>query len=540
MSVSRGNWHMDRLETAACVVLALTVATRTMVAVGQPCPAWADSLHHSLITKLTVQHGALPNTLDPYFPIDLRQYHLGVYSLTATFAMLSGLPAHTAVLWMTQTFNALAGLGIYVVADRWLSRGGAVIALVAVGLVWTQPAVYFNLGRLTQLSANFLVLFAWAATLEFVRASTDSQPGRVSRQTIKYSTVAGLLCGAVCLLHFRAAIILTLLIAPTLVGHCWQAVRHGHARFAVAGSTLALFTAVALSWPALRDAYAWHVVPRVVSLWTTLRGGTVQLPTSYAYARLISGASLAIWRGPWSSIAIGGLLTLRHYSRIGLAMLTWLGLTTVFLAIEALHGAMDVVNPGFVLLMLYLPGGMLLAVAATNLVTPGFFASRWACTGILAVSVALLPRTLDVVEPFRFFVTARDLPAMEWIRTHTRTDAVFAINTTFWVPGIPHGTDDGYWIPYFADRGTTTGCLLPGRFSHYAQLSTDVVALANGEDRIAALAAHGVTHVYLGRRGNYDGHAFDAAELRTRPDMHVVYDHAGVTILEITTAQRSR
>jgi hypothetical protein len=141
--------------------------------------------------------------------------------------------------------------------------------------------------------------------------------------------------------------------------------------------------------------------------------------------------------------------------------------------------------------------------------------------------------TTSAIEPFRFFMTESDRRAMRWIRRHTPPEAVFAINTTFWVPGIAHGTDRGYWIPYFTGRQTTVGCMLPGQFARSARLSDLVLAVQRGEDRLAALADHNVIHIYIGRNGHYPGQGLNAEVLRTSPFLSVVYEQEGVTILAL-------
>src|SRR5262245_25300943 len=184
-----GHLAFDRLEWLAILIVLITIGTRVALAITHPYPAWADSLHHSLITKLTIERGQLPVTLEPYVPIELGQYHLGFYGVSATLAMLGGLPAHTAVLWAGQAMSALAGLGAYFVLDRWAGRWGAVVALAAIGLGWTEAATFINLGRVTQLTSNFLLLFAWSYVLEALTCET--------RDRTRTVVIAGVLCAGV-------------------------------------------------------------------------------------------------------------------------------------------------------------------------------------------------------------------------------------------------------------------------------------------------------------------------------------------------------
>ncbi len=114
--------RLEPLEWVAVGVIALTVLTRFWVIADRPYPAWSDALHHVLITELTAQNGQLPFTLAPYDSAVLDMYHLGLYAITGTVKLLTGLPAHTSFLWVSQLLNGLCGIGIYLFLDRSLDE----------------------------------------------------------------------------------------------------------------------------------------------------------------------------------------------------------------------------------------------------------------------------------------------------------------------------------------------------------------------------------------------------------------------------------
>ena len=111
------NWKehfsFDSFERIVILVFGLSVFTRLWMAHINPYPAWADSLHHVLITQLVAQNGSLPYTLAPYEPSSLQMYHLGLYAITGAAKMLSGATASIALLWGTQFINGLSGIGAY-------------------------------------------------------------------------------------------------------------------------------------------------------------------------------------------------------------------------------------------------------------------------------------------------------------------------------------------------------------------------------------------------------------------------------------------
>ena len=95
-------------------ILAVTLLTRFWLAHNYPYPAWTDSLHHMLLTDLVATTGKLPFNLQPYAPTNLDQYHLGLYALTGSLQVIAEIPAHQALLWMTQTLNGICGLGVMI------------------------------------------------------------------------------------------------------------------------------------------------------------------------------------------------------------------------------------------------------------------------------------------------------------------------------------------------------------------------------------------------------------------------------------------
>jgi len=528
---------LDAWEWCGLLVLGLTAITRAAVIAHQNYPAWADSLHHSLLTDLCARQGQLPQSLAPYYPISLRQYHEGLYALTGSFAMLTGWPGYRALAWISQALNALGALGVYFVVDRWAGRAGAVAALIFVGLVSDQPALYVNLGRSTHLAANFLLLFAWGQVVATLLLWTDAAEADTSRaRRWAHAGLAGLLVVGVGVLHFRDAIILLLLLVPTvawmLVGYC----RSGASRTRCAAGVAALgVVSLVLALPVLGAVVRIHLLPRLSFIHQAWQASfPLHWPDVYAYAGLLTWQQLSGLKLVGLPLAAGLAALGWRGDRFAAAMGVWVAAVAGFLAVEALHPALDVVNPGFVLIMLYLPAGVVVGAGVNALARRWQLPHRRLQVAMVAVALACLPLNCRVEQPFRFFMTDADFVAMTWIREHTPPSALFAVNTTFWVRGIPHGTDGGYWIPYFTGRDTTAGCMLPGRFSHYTALSDPVVDLQVGQDRVADLARRGVTHLYVGPRGNFAGPGLSVAALQRHPRLRVVYQHEGVTILAIT------
>ena len=242
--------------------------------------------------------------------------------------------------------------------------------------------------------------------------------------------------------------------------------------------------------------------------------------------------------------ALAALLGVWRRSRLALLTVGWvLALLALGYAYLLNVPVLNLTNLGAVLIMLYLPMGFLLGAAVQALLALALARGwRWArgAASALVVAAALLmaPLRVSAVEPFRFFVTPADVPAMAWISEYTPPDALFAVNTTFWLPRAPHGTDAGYWIPYFTGRSTTASAMLlaqgqPNYVDEIVTLSHAEERLENDPAALEELRALGVDYIYIGARGDFSGPGLEAATLREEPGVRVVYEQAGVTILAL-------
>jgi hypothetical protein len=127
---------------------------------------------------------------------------------------------------------------------------------------------------------------------------------------------------------------------------------------------------------------------------------------------------------------------------------------------------------------------------------------------------------------------------MRWIRENTPADATFAVNTHFWLPRTPHGTDAGYWIPYFSERQTTVGAMLlhlgaPDYVSKIVGMSQKVEDLQTDASVLKDLYALDVDYVYIGQRGDFSGPGLNAERLTAAENAQLVYEDGAVFIFRI-------
>jgi len=542
----RGHWRelfaFDRLEWLAIAAFGMTLFTRFWVIRGLPYPAWSDSLHHTLLTQLTAVQGKLPSSMEPFFPVALGDYHLGLYSITAIVEWLAQVPAHTALLWTAQALNGLCGIGVYLVLDRKVGRIGALVGAAVVGLLSHQPAFYMNWGRFTQISGQTILLVAWLVTWEAIVLWKRWRQGR-RPELIWHTLFAALLSGAVFLLHFRVALFCLPLLVMVALWEWWQARQDKSIDLLILGTftvgLLALVVIAPVAWDAVRSFIARQSNP--TSLSPSAEHAILEqyfgfdweaVPILAARTWLLAATVLA---------AAFGLL---RRSRLVLIAVLW-GITLYLIGDAYRLGAplLAVTNLGAVLIMLYLPIGLITGGATEELLS--LFGGRRHEAAVCVVAALLFAAgfvashvRVTEIEPHRHFIKQEDVTAMTWIKDNTEIDATFAVNTYFWLGSHPHGTDAGYWIPYFTGRRMTAAVMLLSLATQEYQ--SDVNEMSRAAERLTLdnsaldeLQELGVEYIYIGANGDFSGPSLNAAQLSQSGKAALVYQTPHVSIFRI-------
>jgi hypothetical protein len=578
---TRGHWReqftLDRLEWVALAIFGTTLFTRLWIVRDHPYPAWSDSLHHTLLTQLTAVQGRLPFDMQPYFPIPLGQYHLGLYSLSATVQWLAQVPAHTALLWTVQALNGLCGLGVYLALDRKVGRLGAVVGAVVVGLWSHQPAWYVNWGRFTQVASQTIMLIAWLVTWEAIAGwkcpwqkesesadvadltdltdqSAKSATSATSADQVNFigrvlsSTIcAAVLLGATFLLHFRVAAFCVPLLALSIAWELWKARPEKTIKHVIGGTVAVGVATLVIVGPAL-----WAAVQAY-----TATNQDWAVAAQYLSSDQISETMDRFYEFPWPSVpllamrnwlmvlsGLAALVGLVRRNKLTIVCLVWV--FTLYLIGNAYVLGLPFLaftNLGAILILFYLPAGLLIGSAVEEVLA--LCGPAWRERVVQAMLALVLVTgfiashvRVTEVEPFRYFVTPEDVAAMDWIRENTPPDALFAVNTHFWLPLMPHGTDAGYWIPYFTGRQITAGVMLLSQGtweygSGVVETSRAVERLEVDNAALAELRSMGVDYVYIGQRGDFAGSGLNAGQLSQAGDVKLLYQNAGVSIFQI-------
>lgn len=545
----RKNWReqfrLGKYAGPFLFILVLTLLTRFLLAHNYPYPAWTDSLHHILLTDLVGTTGKLPFDLQPYAPTTLDQYHLGLYALTGSLQVLAEIPAHQALLWMTQAINGLCGLGFFIFLSKKVSPLAGLTGMAVVGLFSFQPALYFSWGRFTQGSSQSILLIATFATWEAVKVWKEKR--KVDHvPALALTGLSALLIAGVFLVHFRAAAFLLPLIMIICVYEFVLAIKNKKhvIRTFLAIVSIAVVSLV-LILPALLPAMDFYVDRRSEPAQATSNETVDDMGNNQYFANYDIESLYMIGAKKWLiGLTLLGILVglFRKNKVVILLMIAWLLMLIGAGLLYRLNiPLLAFTNMTGMMIMLYLPIGVIVGVLAEDLwqLLPLPERENWAdglmWMAFLLIVIAVVYRIGDV-EIFRQFMTASDEKAMDWIEDNTPKDAVFAVHTYYWLPDSPHGSDAGYFIPYYADRETTTSTMISSLGPDYETVmieSEAVMSLYSSSPDLEDLCELGIDYIYDGAKNPFDGSQFNITAIQQAGNTEIIYQDGGVSIYKI-------
>jgi hypothetical protein len=239
------------------------------------------------------------------------------------------------------------------------------------------------------------------------------------------------------------------------------------------------------------------------------------------------------------SLVVGLIKKPREFT---LVVMSWV----VLLLVEGFSYLLNIpllafTNLSAILIMLYLPIGLLVGVMAQSLV--GWVPRPLKIVGelimltvILAVGIWGATLRVKQIEPFRQLMTVDDEKAMVWIKENTPEDAVFAVNLEPWIPNIAIGTDGGYWIMYYTGRKTTAGTMLSGfgtELNLQKEQAEASLPLYNETRSVETLCKLGIKYIYIGGKSAVNGKSFDADALLALPGVENLFQSGSATVLGI-------
>ncbi len=537
------------------IIIGLIMVTRWWAVRSIEAPMWGDSVQHTVITQLIIDHGGLFKSWEPYAPYGSFGNQFGFPAAAALLAWVSGFDASQAVIWTGQILNVLAVIALYPLAVR-LAKGqhwAGVGAVLAAGLMSTMPAFYFNWGRYAQLAGQVILPAALWMLLDVVETHTvQRHAGYFKTLDWRKIILAGAVLGGMVMYQYRTPFFYLTFLMAWVLGW-WLPVWRFNAQRWLGGVVivgLVGVTGILIFLPWGLRILSTQVGDLAISeatrsaIWENVKVDYQNWRDVFRYLPApVTGVALAGWlwsllRREWLVFSLGlwaaWLATIYSWNLIGVP------------------GAQQV-SSFAVLIGLYMPGSLLFGWMVGQV---GEASKRWKVVESLLVLViagagvwyAWEQRT--IAEPQTYtMVTRPDARAMDWIRNETETESLFLVegfrafyNTT------AVGSDAGWWIPLLAGRDNTMpplyalGSEVPLDSSYSTEIVETVAALEtttlDTTAGLALLCELGVSHVYIGQLQGLVGltwlnQLYTPQELLDEPAYQLVYQDDRVYIFEL-------
>jgi len=506
-------------------------------------PAWVDSIHHGMLTRIILEHGRFPVTYAPYIDLPHANYHIGYHSTLAVFQWLSGMKLHTGMLLYGQVLNALSIFSAYLFTFTFTrSRLAGLFAAFLTGLFSPMPAYYASWGRYTQL-AGLLILPAASALMIHLWPTIDSvSAGSILRdRRIRWTALAVIACAGLSLTHYRVAAFLAVLIAAHWLTYNTQALWRGKLNQTIGCSFLSI-TAVSLFAILLTLPWWSTTITGLVAPMSYALSSTTQRPDLFAgfawnlltaaYGKQVIvlaglGLTLSILmrRWFWFSVMlwVAGMFLIANMAALGIPWLNFVNNLSVEIA---LYLPLCLFGGYFTSWLLELLQRRVSACNSRPVIITGTLIGFVVA---LYAARALLP----ILNPVTFLFRAPDEPAIDWVEKNLPEDARIMINPFLWGYGVYAGADGGFWISPLAGRVTIPPPVLygmandPDSFDTIISYTNKVLDLSDDPEGLHShMNELGVKYVFLGARGG----VLSPKDLQENPLFEMLYNDNGTWI----------
>ncbi len=531
---SRLSWMLssEGIQFLALILIFLAAfAVRLVMVRDLATPAWVDSVHHALLTRLIMDNGSYPATYLPYFDFSPTMYHPGFHSIAAAFTWLSRLDLARSLLVLGQVLNAFTVFSVYLFTKA-LTRSATagLFASAITGFITPMPAYYTSWGRYTELTGLLLLPEIIALIRPWLEGIDHKKTGWVI-------LLGGLSAGGLFMIHYRVlAFMACLVLAYFLI----QLYRQPSSSSRHPIQLLVLLLAMAVF--AIILVLPWFI-PTLSS--TLLPSITANIPSSIPFFQGFSWPYLTSAFGK-QAMALGGLGLLwgiLKRERFTFMIILWV----VFLFFMANLGAFrlpgsSLISTPTVEIMLFLPISILGGYFVSQLINlwRQVIPSRLAAPayGILLLSTAFLSylgarQLAPILNPVTILSRQADLAAIAWLNENIPQGETVVINPFAWGYGLYAGNDGGYWISPLVGRRTLPPPVLYALDQDSARITTLAQqVMAAGSDPVALrdlLKAHQLTYIYIGARGG----VISPDKLISSNLFNLLYHQNGVWILAV-------
>jgi len=483
----------------------------------------SDSYHHTLITQMIMDQGRLPQDYGSFLPIISFRYHYGFHALAAFLGWVSGIPTRLVVLILGPVLISLCAASVALLTEKMTdNRLAGLTAAIFVAFTCVFPTHFLNWGRYTQLTgltalSVFLALFwIWMRN------------GYLIRET----PLLALIAVGIGLSHYRVvtfgAVGAVVLVLAWGVGlYQWLDWKKIFTR----GLVLVAFAMVAAA-------------PWVIHLVATDQIGypvPVAERSDFYFSLERLGDALVQYPTNLPSLIIAGVVALIGWfrrDRLIIALTSWFVIVLLPSRHIVLIDTISVVISAFIPIAIIMGIGLVYLCRLLDKVIHANFQHIIVISLLFILLLGGLAANLTSPIVNDGLLHPVDLPAMEFIRQETSTDAYFYVNM-FHFPfsdTLIVGSDAGAWIPLLAQRRVSLPVLnyyierlndptWVDRLCQLDQLNGDITSEAG----LALLRAEGITHVYIGDRGG----VIQPASLLSSPDFKLIYQDQTVYIFEL-------
>ncbi len=532
---------LPNLSLAASV--AVLIFSRFWVIRKLDYPMWGDSLQHTMIAQLIVDHGGLFNSWQPYAELQSFTYHFGFHTLVAAFHWIAGLSLPLATLWVGQLVNLAAILTLIPLATRLgKTRWAGVFVILIAGLLSPMPQAYVNWGRYTQLAGQAILPVIVYIGLRY----QDNRD--LDRRLI---VLLSLLLGGLALTHYRVLLFAGVFFVAEFLFRSRQT--HGWKALARVGWIGAGGLILFLPW--LINLFAGGI-PKIAL--TQLSTPVSQISDFARQYNAISNLGAYLPPILWMLMLVCAAWAFwRHEIEASLVALWWF---LILLAANPLWFNLPgsgLINNFAVFIAAYIPAGLLIASAAGWTIQGASYATRgrgwlnqviYPIALLIALALSIIGarwRLRDLNPHGGVLFTRPDQRASEWIKANTPKEARFLVNAFFaYGDWVIVGCDGGWWLPLTAQRTTTLPPInygneqgpSPGYRKSINALQR--LILDNGIDHPdvhRGLIHAGVSYVYIGQRHgrvNNPGPSLDPVILAASPAFKLVYHQDRVYIFQ--------
>jgi hypothetical protein len=508
-----------------------SLAIRLIMVRDLATPAWVDSVHHALITRLILENGSYPGTYLPNLNISATTYHAGFHSIAAFFTWLSQLDLARSLLILGQVLNAFAVFSVYLLTKT-LTRSSvaSLCAAFITGFLTPMPAYYTSWGRYTELTG----LLIFPVALALIQSWHDHAE---DKKTIWTILLAAITAGGLFMIHYRVVVFLACLLIAYFCAQLLTDEKITHCEhinlllliLAVAGLGIVLV----LPWfiPTLKNL----LLPKLA---VTIENSTTAFADfSWPYLNSALGKQALVLAGlglAWSLIKKRGLAIL---------IILWITLLFFLANLDAfkLPGSGLITNIS-VEIILFIPisvlGGYFIEQLVVNwkqLLPTRFFIPASSIMIIIFSLIAYLgaKQLIPIINPVTILSRQADLPAIQWVEDHIPKNEIIAINPFSWGYGLYAGNDGGYWIEALSDKLTLPPPVLYGLGPGYKVISHQSQQLISLSNDPAALHAYLLTqdihYIFIGARGG----VFPPEKLVSSGLFETLYHQDGSWILAV-------